>query len=945
MQSKPGRRRIQSAMLRRLTIGVALAASWAGAGSLPAAERFIEVPGKHEFSGQMIARPWQPEALRERGLSPAEVEANGRMAREALGADILKHYPEVDEYIVRVRPNEGENRLAERLLATGRFEYVHPDWRCYGAVVPNDALYPNQWQHQRIHSEAGWDITVGNPSILVAICDSGVSPTHPDIQQVQGWNIPSGNTNTSDVTGHGTFSAGMAAAVGNNLQGVVGAGWNLKVMPVRVENAAGPPLSDINAGARWAADHGARIINCSYNGVADPSVETTGAYCRVRNALLFWAAGNDGVQLPNGDHPDVVIVSATTSADQLASFSNFGNLIDVAAPGENVWSTTSPNGYGSGGGTSAASPLAAGVAAMLLAIDPTLSTYQLEALLEGSCDDLGPAGSDVFFGEGRINLAQALSDAICATPLVLTSGVSIPTPVPAGYYQFHQGTNYWSAVATRGGLGTDWDLAVYQNPSGGSGTVCFSGPLANSVALAGTTDFVIGDFNHNAQGTYYVHAYLYDGTRDSRTEWDDGPDALTVNGPPVVRNVSFDDLIETWDVFLESGNEYTLNFNRTGGQASTKALLFRNPSTTYWVGRQARLVETSVPVAFTAPASDWYAVVVVNDNELSGSYTLNVGTCTAPIALQSGMSVQTSSPNGLYSFSQSVAYWSAVGVRGSGDWDVEVYQNGSGSDWPQCFSNQLAVSRLDPNLFRVDFVIGDFNHNPPGTYYVRALQASGAGNAVTEWDDSADQLLVGGPLAQRITNDSDVLEVWDVFLTGGVQYDLTFLPFGFALTEVFVFQSQNGVYWAGRSSRLLETQDAHTIFTAPADDWYAVVVVNHSGFSGGYQVGIALSPIAVNDPGQAPPAVTALRPVAPNPAYGGVQIAFDLAHAATVDFAILDVTGRIVGRVPAKAWAAGRWQAGWDGRSEDGRRVPAGVYWVEMSGGGPVARSKFTLLR
>jgi hypothetical protein len=216
---------------------------------------------------------------------------------------------------------------------------------------------------------------------------------------------------------------------------------------------------------------------------------------------------------------------------------------------------------------------------------------------------------------------------------------------------------------------------------------------------------------------------------------------------------------------------------------------------------------------------------------------------------------------------------------------------------------------------------------------------------VTEWDDSSDQILVGGPLIQRTTDENDVLEVWDVQLIGGIMYDLTFLNAIFADTRVLMFQSQNGVYWAGRMNSMLETAAEHTLFTAPADDWYAVVVVNDNGLAGTYQLGISISPIAVNDPGSAPPAVTALRPVVPNPAYGSVQFSFDLARAATVDLAILDVTGRVVGTVPSRAWDAGRWQAGWDGRGEDGRRVPAGVYWVEMSAGRPVGRSKFTLLR
>ena len=442
---------------------------------------------------------------------------------------------------------------------------------------------------------------------------------------------------------------------------------------------------------------------------------------------------------------------------------------------------------------------------------------------------------------------------------------------------------------------------------------------------------------------------MYSGTRDSRTEWDDGPDQLTVNAPPVVRNITGSDLIEVWDVFLQGETEYVLNFRRTGGQADTKALLFRNPSAApYWVGRQARILEQTGPTAFnTPPVSDWYAVVVVNDNESDGSYILNIGTCTEPVTLASGVSTPTPAPNGYYRFTQPVVFWSAVGVRGAptSDWDAQVYAVGSEWVWPQCFAGLLAESTLPAGS--VDFVVGDFNHNPLGTYYPRTFQASGIGDAVTEWDDSPDQITVGQAPIERTTGASDVLEIWDVLLTAGVEYDLFFERTGSADTRISMFQSQNGVYWAGRQNRMFDTTNPHTIFTASADDWYAIVVVNENGGAGTYRVGMSVAPTAVNDPAEAgAPAVTALRPVVPNPASGSVQIGFDLARSETVELAILDVTGRVVGKLPSLAWEAGRWRTGWDGRGRDGQRVPAGVYWVEMSAGTrPVGRSKFILLR
>lgn len=177
--------------------------------------------------------------------------------------------------------------------------------------------------------------------MLVAICDTGVGPSHPDLSLVAGRNVVSNNANTRDMHFHGTFCAGMAAATGDNGIGVAGAGWTLRVMPVRITNdslSAPPcpcaPISDQNKGSRWAVDHGARIINVSFGGTDDPSVGTTGTYIRNHGGLLFRIAGNDAKQISGGDHADVVVVGATDQSDNRASFSNWGNFIDVVAPGD-----------------------------------------------------------------------------------------------------------------------------------------------------------------------------------------------------------------------------------------------------------------------------------------------------------------------------------------------------------------------------------------------------------------------------------------------------------------------------------------------------------------------------------------------------------------------------------------------------------------------------------
>jgi hypothetical protein len=192
-----------------------------------------------------------------------------------------------------------------------------------------------------------------------------------------------------------------------------------------------------------------------------------------------------------------------------------------------------------------------------------------------------------------------------------------------------------------------------------------------------------------------------------------------------------------------------------------------------------------------------------------------------------------------------------------------------------------------------------------------------------------------------------VLEVWDVFIDANLDCDIVFERSGNADTKLLLFQSENGVYWAGRSQAVFETTSLHTPFTAPASDWYALVVVNDNGGTGEYRLGISPASAAIDHgPDGAAPALTALRRTAPNPAQNEVEIAFDLARSGSVALEILDVSGRVVASLPARDWEAGQWQTRWNLRASDGGRVPAGVYWVRMAlGTQEVGRNKFIVLR
>lgn len=380
---------------------------------------FIEQPRRMEFTGEMIVRPLEmSDAIASTGSHRAARGLRERAARR-LATDTRRYYPETDEYIIRLPKGSSENSYARRMMATGDYQYVEPNWRIYPVLRPNDPSFSLQWHHQKIRSELAWDILVGNPNQIIAYTDTGIDTLHTDLEpnRVPGYNaiteLPEEMGGViQDTNGHGTHVAGIGSAIGNNGIGVTGVGWNFKIMMVVVSHEpvfGTTTIEIITRGGRWAADNGAKTISASFEGVTSTSVETTGRYIRDRGALYFYAAGNDGANLAGFDWPNVIVVGATDQFDNKASFSAYGRAVDVFAPGVSILSTYLPNSYSSLSGTSMATPMANGVAAMIWAKNPDWTPGQVEQKLFESCKDLGPPGEDEFWGWGRIDLFNSLS--------------------------------------------------------------------------------------------------------------------------------------------------------------------------------------------------------------------------------------------------------------------------------------------------------------------------------------------------------------------------------------------------------------------------------------------------------------------------------------------------------------------------------------------------------
>jgi hypothetical protein len=367
-----------------------------------------------EFSGWMIVRP-------------ATSEARAVMR---LQDQVIEHVPETHEYIVSIPPGHDENSYARYLMSTGDYQYVEPDWLCFPTqVTPNDPSYWQQWHHDKLGSPFAWSLERGGPSLTIAIVDSGIQTDHPDLAGalVSGYNsaddlAESAGGDISDVDGHGTYVAGLAGALGNNGAFVAGMGWDFRIMPVRYYNQPGGGyLHDITEGARWAAENGARCVNVSQTGVEHSSVQTTGTYLRNLDSQLFWAAGNDQRDLNWFDWTDVIVVGGTDPNDDKASFSAFGLAVDFYAPSTDIYSTGMPSALAIGSGTSAASPMVAGVAGLIWSFRPDLTPQQIEDCLELGSVDLGIQGEDPYWGWGRLDAEASLR--ACGIAEISVNGV------------------------------------------------------------------------------------------------------------------------------------------------------------------------------------------------------------------------------------------------------------------------------------------------------------------------------------------------------------------------------------------------------------------------------------------------------------------------------------------------------------------------------------------
>ena len=358
-------------------------------------------------------------------------------------------------------------QIANELYETGFFEYAEPNLMLFIKYGTNDTYFSDQWGLNNtgqyggtagvdIKTTQAWTITTGNPNIKIAILDSGTDLAHPDLEDnlLQGYDATGGNNN-GNHSGHphGTACAGIAAARGNNSRGIAGVAYHSRILPIHM--GSDPLASDVAAGLNWARLNGANVVSMSFGIEETNAINTAISNAYSSNCVLVAATGNSNTSsvIYPAKNLNVIAVGAVSPCGERKSYSscdgitlwgsNYGSELSVVAPGIFI-STTDIRGNGgynySGksndysdrdytqwfNGTSAATPYVAGVAALILSVNPNLTALQVRSIIESTAQKVGgysyqttsgrPNGTwHQEMGYGLVNAYAAVQAASCTT--------------------------------------------------------------------------------------------------------------------------------------------------------------------------------------------------------------------------------------------------------------------------------------------------------------------------------------------------------------------------------------------------------------------------------------------------------------------------------------------------------------------------------------------------
>jgi subtilisin family serine protease len=460
-------------------------------------------------------------------FKPGVERENKTAFNSSLGAELQEEFGDLGWQRVKLPVGKSVSKALAEYLSDPRIEAAQPNYYYRLHVTPNDPQFGSLYGMTRISAPAAWDITTGNPNVVVANIDTGSRYTHQDlaanmwtntseipannvdddgngfVDDIYGYDFRFNDANPLDEHGHGTHTSGTIGAAGNNMLGVTGVNWTVKIMTVKIYSATGTDTTAamlINAYnyVRLMKNRGVniRVTNNSYGGCNeacgyDQATKDALDALGDSGVLNVFSAGNDNRNTDTApsypgsySSPGVLTVASSTSTDARSGFSNFGiSTVDLAAPGSGILSTTfgSDSTYGNSTGTSMAAPHVTGAVALLAGLNPSLSAASLKATIMNTVDPLA-AWSGLVKTGGRLNAQRALQNqTTCNFNL---SANSIAAPTKGGMFTVNvtapQNCDY-TAKSDK-----VWVSVLAGSPGSGSGAISFRVGVNSSISRSGT---------------------------------------------------------------------------------------------------------------------------------------------------------------------------------------------------------------------------------------------------------------------------------------------------------------------------------------------------------------------------------------------------------------------------------------------------------------------------
>lgn len=364
-----------------------------------------------------------------------------------LGGVLVEWLPQINVATVRFPDAPTAQRATMRLMTGRQAAAVEPDSEVLGDGVSGDGEPVDDpdfvdplhgYGQQRVQLAQALAVTHGQGAIMIAVLDSGINLTHPEFagRIAPGYDFINKDDDPADDAGHGTSVAGIAAMAVNGV-GSVGVCPACTILPVKVLDEEGKgTFSRVVHGILYATDRGARIINLSLGATTDSAIMREAiTYAHDRGVIIVASAGNQGSSTPYypAAYEHVLAVGATDAADAWWPKSNFGDWVDVTAPGVAIFSASvgaTETPYADITGTSAAAPFVSGLAALILSQQPELTAEEVQALISEHASDLGQPSRDDYYGYGRIDVLRTLT-AVAPDATTVQAPESIKLYLPA----------------------------------------------------------------------------------------------------------------------------------------------------------------------------------------------------------------------------------------------------------------------------------------------------------------------------------------------------------------------------------------------------------------------------------------------------------------------------------------------------------------------------------